>query len=171
MAPRFSSGKISIWCFSKWILGSYKTQTVNFKPMLCRYIHSNMLKTLMFFNIIMKKKSENSKMIIRNYVTPPKIQWKQLQMMGFMMLNKSCSYLIWSWKYLHLKFAEVTKNHLVLVTVTFIFQNVLSFESYEGIIKSKSIQFSMNFHNYWQQFSQLWFNHFLNLEFSFWNCS
>ena len=51
MAPRFSSGKISIWFFSKCILGSYKTQTVNFKPMLCRYIHSNMLKTLMFFNI------------------------------------------------------------------------------------------------------------------------
>ena len=51
MAPRFSSGKISIWFFSKWILGSYKTQTVNFKPMLCRYIHSNMLKTLMFFDI------------------------------------------------------------------------------------------------------------------------
>ena len=51
MAPHFSSGKISIWFFSKWILGSYKTQTVNFKPMLCRYLHSNMLKTLMFFNI------------------------------------------------------------------------------------------------------------------------
>ena len=51
MAPHFSSGKISIWFFSKWILGSYKTQTVNFKPMLCKYLHSNMLKTLMFFNI------------------------------------------------------------------------------------------------------------------------
>ena len=51
MAPHFSSGKISIWFFSKWILGSYKTQTVNFKPILCKYLHSNMLKTLMFFNI------------------------------------------------------------------------------------------------------------------------
>ena len=51
MAPHFSSGKISICFFSKWNLGSYKTQTVNFKPMLCRYLHSNMLKTLIFFNI------------------------------------------------------------------------------------------------------------------------
>ena len=34
-------------------------------------------------------------------------------MMGFMMLKKSCPYLIWLWKYLHLEFAEVTKNHLV----------------------------------------------------------
>ena len=67
----------------------------------------------------MKKISENSKMIIRNYVTPPKIQWKQFQMMGFMMLKKSCSYLIWLWKYLHLEFAEVTKNHLVQSEVFF----------------------------------------------------
>ena len=106
------AARLAFGFFSKWILGSYKTQTVNFKPMLCKYIHSNMLKTLMFFNI-WRKNLKIQKWSSKNYVTLTKIQWKQLQMMGFMMLKKSCSYLIWLWKYLHLKYAEVTKNHLV----------------------------------------------------------
>ena len=37
---------------------------------------------------------------------------------GLWCQKKSCSYLIWLWKYLHLKFAEVTKNHLVVVSST-----------------------------------------------------
>ena len=79
------------------------------------------LKTLMFFKI-WRKNLKVQKWSSKNYVTPPKIQWKQLQMMGFMMLKKSYSYFFWLWKYLHLKFAEVTKNHLV-----WLFENCVGF--------------------------------------------